>query len=668
MRRAMAESMKDMPGQENGTIKGGQQFGPAQRSYYPEAQWALAPIASSREVVDHPAPAKRRRVEGCPAFLRGPPESSYNAALLTIYHSIPLAREALLFPPLEVYSYGHNPDWWAGTTDENTKSLTMQQSQPGDEDRRKYLAELQCLMAFLDNTTRAYGSVDALSDLRYFQYFKAQSEYTKFLETWQQAAMDEKPDEPLTQVFTSSATARGPNIGAAPETKELFSIEGAITDARTQVEVLDKIVWSDSPNQPLDDIWIDQFGHILTMKVHNNNPGASDLGLAPTEVWYLDRYTHELREALWHMRQQCHRLSREQVRLGQARSRLAEMPGVRLAGPRVDIRKALEHARDVMLIASEGSPRTSDKLVDLSTKVEAAQLQGRIDNLITKLETKLKELSLRVSELETQKQQIMSDLTDPNHSSHPLRYKYMLQGVSTRANVTYIRKLNHDLIGMEDEEEPHEIWQWWRAAWGEAPSVQPGAPIAHIEDLQDATDSSVPWSVRKVSSKEVLEAVENEHDTAILVYASETAIQFDPAPLPAALREFVEQDNRAFEDENSLQYVQQPGRGRSWSNETNSTIRDDSNPFDDVAYPRQAADMTPMSTSTIGSLNGQPSPKGSRSSNGDTMQDTSIIDMPPSYEDIAGSEQQEMMEKKGNKIGFLAEQMMQQVDAHEPKG
>lgn len=665
LRRAIAESKKDMPGQENGTINAGQQFGPAQRPYYPEAQWALAPIASSREVVDHPPPAKRRRIEGSPAFLRGPPESGYNAPLLSIYHSIPLAREALLFPSLKVYSYGHNSEWWAGTTDENTKSLSMQQAEPGGEDRRKYLAELQCLMAFLDNTTRAYGSVDALSDLRYFQYFNSQSEYIKVLETWQQAAMDENPDEPLTRVFTSSAT-RGPNDGAATETKDLFSVEGAITDARTQVEVLDKIVWSDSPNQPLDDIWIDQFGHVLTMKVHNENPGASELGLAPTEVWYLDRYMHELRETLWNMRQQCHQLSREQLRLGQARSRLAEMPGASPAASRVDIRKALEDARDAMPIASDDSLRTGDRLIDVSSNVEAAQLQSQINSLLTSITKKLKELSLRMSELESQKQQIMSDLTDPNHSSQPLRHKYVLQGVSTRPNVTYIRKLNHDLIGMDDDEEPHEIWQWWRTAWGEASNDQPGAPTTHIEDSQDTIDSSAPFSVRKVSAKDVLDAVENEYHTAILVYASDIAMQFRSTPLPASLRQFVEQDNHAFEDESSPQHVQQANRGRSWSNETNSTIMDDSNPFDDTAYPRQARDMTPMSTSTIRSLDGQPSPKRPRSSD-DSVHDTNLMDMPPSYEDIH-TEQQEMTEKKGNKIGFFAEQMMQQVDDNEQKG
>ena len=667
MRRAMAESIKDMPGQENGTTKGGQQFGPAQRPYYPEAQWALAPIASSREYVDHPPAAKRRRIEGSPAFLRGPPECSYNASLLTIYHSIPLAREALLFPRLAVYSYGYNPEWWAGTTDENMKSLSMQQPELGGEDRRKYLAELQCLMAFLDNTTRAYGSVDALSDLRYYQYFKAQSEYTKFLETWQQAAMGEKSDEPLTQVFTSSATATGPNIGAAPETQELFSIEGAIADARTQVEVLDKIVWSDSPNRPLDDICIDQFGHILTMKVYNNNPGASDLGLTPTEVWYLDRYTHQLREALWNMRHQCHRLSREQLRLGQARSRLAEMPGLRSAGPRVDIRKALEDARNAIQIAADDSTRVGDKLVDIPAAVETDQLQGQINSVLTNIDKKLKELNYRVSELEAQKQQIMSDLTDPNHSSQPLRQKYVLQGVSTRPNVTYVRKLNHDLIGMDDDEEPYEIWQWWRTAWGEVSSIQPDAPVAHIEDSQDAKDSSVPFSVRKVSSKEVLEAVENEYHTAILVYASEPAMQFRPTALPTSLRQFVEQDNRAFESEVSSQHDQQSGRGRSWSNGTSSTMRDDNNPFNDNAYPRQPRDVTPMSTSTIRSLDGQPSPKRPRSSD-DSIHDLNLMDMPPSYEDIVGPEQAEVTENKGNKIGYFAEQMMQQVDEHEQKG
>ena len=666
LKQAMAESMKDMSGQENGTISTGQHFGPAQRDHYPTAQWALAPIASSREMVDHPPPAKRQRIPGQPAFLQGSRETGYNAPLLNIYHSIPLAREALLFPALPILEYGYNPEWWSGTSDENTKALSILASCPGDEDRRKFSAEMQCLMAFLDNTTRAYGSVDALSEMRFYQYFRPESTYTKLCETWREASMEESRDEPLTQVFTSVA-ARGPEFqGASPEEKDMFQIEGAaFKEAHTQAEVLDKIFWGDQVNLPLEDVWMERFAHILTLRLFNDELGATKLGIMPTETWYLDRYMPEGRETVFQMRQQRYAILRDVEKLNRTKQRLASMPGLRTSMQSVSIRKALETAKEVLPVAVDETLRSESRLVEVSAQTDASRMQTQIDVLLADVEEKVKILEERQVNLESQIRDIMSDLTDPDHSSMPLKHKYVLQGASTKPNITYFRKLNHDLIGMEDNEEPHEVWQWWRTAWGEAAEQQASQSNGASNDV-NAAGSTTPFSIRRVSVQEVREAVRDEHSTAMLVYADEAAMQFPVSSLPISLRKFVEQDNRAFGIESSQGHVQHVGRQRTWSNETNSTVMDDSNPFDDDMAPGQ--DATPMSTSTIRSLSGQPSPKRPRSSD-ESMQTISLMDDPPSYEDSAGDRPQEAMaEKKGNKIGYFAEQLLQNVEEREQKG
>lgn len=664
LNRAMAESIKEMQAQENGTTATNPQFGPAQRAYYNPADWAMTTVASSREVVDHPPPTKRRRVLGHPAFLRGSADTEYNAALLTIYHSIPLARQALLFPPLTIFSYGFNPEWWSGSTDENTKSLSLEPTDPGDEDRTRYLAEMQCLMAFLDHTTRAYGSVDALSDLRYCQYFRQESSFTKMLEAWQQAVMHEKPDDPLSQVFTTVAAQAPEMPGADPDTKDLFVICGPVKNAHTQADLLDKIVWADSGNQPMNDVWFEQLGHIVTMRIHNDAAGAAKLNLTPTEEWYLDRYTPELREQLKDMRQQCYALLKEKDQLTRAQRRLAEMGAVQPAAPPVNVRKALESAWEVLPLAADPSVRRETTLVDDSAHFEAHPIQSRIDHLLAQIDVNLHRLSDAKGALDSRIKEIMSDVMDPATSSQPLRHKYVLQGVSTKPQVTYVRKLNRDLIGL-DEEEPHEIWQWWRTAWGEIadPASGPGIPPSAAPDADQ--DDLLNYSVQKVSRKEVLDAVKNEHHTAFLVYADATAMSVRPGPLPASLRQFVEQDNRAFEDEISRYHVQHSGRGRSWSNETNSTVMDD-NPFDDGAFPAAARDATPMSTSTIRSCDGPPSPKRPRSSD-ESPATMASDDRPPAYEDVAGPSSREMVEQSRNKIGYLAEQFMHKVDEHESR-
>lgn len=659
--------MRDSKGQENGTIHTGQHFGPAKRSHYPAEQWAIAPIASSREVVDHPPPAKRRRITGQPAFLRGPPgdDIEYNAPLLTIFHSIPLAREALLFPPMEVFTYGHNPDWWAGTTDENSKSLSLPHTSIGDDDRRRYLCEIQCLMAFLDNTTRAYGSVDALSEMSYLQYFRR--DYDRFLVAWNKAAMEENDENPLTQVFTSVA-AKGFGIaGASHEVNEIMFIKATVEQTRTLPSLLDRVIWNDFPGEDLDDIWLEKLGHICVMHVTNPASGATGLNTLATEVLYMDRYTSDLRDASMQMRSRCRSIWSEMRRLNKVHERIAEMPGLKTNSARVNVRKALEMAQEVMPIAAEESLRETDLLVDDgSADIDADQIVRQIGELLTEVDTKLKDLERERTELRDHVAEIMSDLMDPETSSQPLRHKYTLQGASTKPNVTYVRKLNQDLIGIDDEEEVHEVWQWWRIAWDETRlDAEP-----HVTDAQANMDEAAPFSVRKVSVAEVLEAVRSEHHVAVLVYADETAMSFRPSPLPASLRQFVDADNQAFEAEMSSQHMQQVGRVRSWSEETNSTVNGNNDPFDDDAanYQVDGREATPMSTSTIQrSSDGQPSPKRPRSSEDSAPNIMDWEDAPPSYEHVSDVQQPEMVQKKGNKIGYLADQMLQKYGTEEPE-
>lgn len=659
----MAESMRNVKGQENGTIHTGQHFGPAKRAHYPADQWAIAPIASSREVIDHPPPAKRRRIAGQPAFLRGPTgdDVEYNAPLLTIFHSIPLAREALLFPPMQVFTYGHNADWWAGTTDENAKYLSLPHTSIGDDDRRRYLCEIQCLMAFLDDTTRAYGSVEALSEMSYLQHFRR--DYDRFLVAWNKAAMEEQDGNPLTQIFTSVAAKGFGIVGASHEVNEIMFIKATVEQTRTLPSLLDRVIWNDFPGEDLDDIWLEKLGHVCVMHVTNPVTGAAGLNTIATEVLYMDRYTSGLREAAMQMRSKCRSIWSKMKRLNKVQERLAEMPGASSA--RVNVRKALEMAREVMPLAAEESLRDTDLLIDDGAPdIDAGQIVQQISELLAEVDTRLRDLDRERNDLRDQVAEIMSDLMDPETSSQPLRHKYTLQGVSTKPNVTYVRRLNPDLIGIDDEEDVHEAWQWWRTAWDESrPNTNPQITAADA----DAGDS-VPYSVQKVTVAEVLEAVRSENNVAVLVYADETAMNFRPSPLPASLRQYVQTDNQAFEAEMSSQHMQHVSRVRSWSEETNSTVNGNDDPFDDGSYPMDAREATPMSTTTSTiqrSLDGQPSPKRPRSSE-EAASTMDWEDAPPSYDAVDETPQPEMMQKTGHKIGYLADQMLQRYGTEQP--
>lgn len=638
----MAESMK---GQENGTIGQGRYFGPATRPDYDTANWAVT-LASAREMVEHPEPGKRRKTPGSPAFLRGSADTGYDGALLSIYHSIPLAREALTFSPLKIYDYGHNSEWWSGTTDENAKSLSMEQSTAGAEDRRRYLAEIQCLMAFLDNTSRAYGSVDALNDLRYSRHFQPENGLTKFLEAWKQAAMQEQPDEPLTQIFTTKAVQAPEILGVDPEEKALFLIEGPVRKALTQAEMLDKIVWSDAPTAPLQDVWFEDMGHVVTMRCFNDEPEATKLDILVSEIWYLDRYTPALKQTLRELRQRCLHLLREKELLTHATNRLTETPKRPNAASK-NINRVLNNAKQAISIALDEEEMSSS-----NTFSDVATLHSQIDTILEHITTHISDLDRRQIALEQQVRTIMSDITDPATSTQQLRHKYQLQGVATKSNIMYIRQLNQDLIGMDDnEDETHDTYQWWRMAWEQNNPLQ---------------EQETPYSVRKVYFRDVVEAVRNEHHTAVLVYADEIAMTFAKSPLSPALQYFIEQDNRAFEDEISLNQVSSARRSRTWSNDTNSTtVMDENDPFDDQMSFSRRRDGTPMSTSTSPSDDEGPSPKRPRSSD-ESLQTQTESMMPPAYEDVVTDYQHEP-QRPGNKIGFYAEQLLHQVDENAKK-
>lgn len=175
-------------------------FGPANREAYDPDQWAM--VRASPEVLE-PPPSGRKREPGVPVFLRSRRsgiEASSLGALLTILHAIPAARNALLRSGLQPATYGQNPEWWKGgrieplglpdndgirmATTTTTTTVTTIDSDEDDTDSsnisdggrlnsgpkmdsefvRDFVEEVHRLMAFLDNTDRAYGTADNLTD------------------------------------------------------------------------------------------------------------------------------------------------------------------------------------------------------------------------------------------------------------------------------------------------------------------------------------------------------------------------------------------------------------------------------------------------------------------------------------------------------------------------
>lgn len=167
--------------QESGvTAAEGAQFGPANREYYDTELWALTlPSAISREISIDPDPELRRRIDDTPRFLRPGPEADHFPAFLTILHSIPIAREELLWRDRVAPDYGNDSQWWNG----QPALTTLEQAEAPWEDA---VHETQRLMAFLDRSQRAFGSADVLSGLPSLKCWRGEDRIATFLKLWEE--------------------------------------------------------------------------------------------------------------------------------------------------------------------------------------------------------------------------------------------------------------------------------------------------------------------------------------------------------------------------------------------------------------------------------------------------------------------------------------------------
>lgn len=171
--KALAQSMQGVPQpsefgpQEVGTTGANTSsvsasFGPAlpDKKYDPSS-WALT-TTKAEEVLLDPEPRDRRRIPGNPALLRSSSYGDNLGAVLTILHSIPLARQALFACWHTPLNQGYGEHWWKTGQNQLTRRIVRADD---DEIAGRILEETQRCMAFLDKTDRAYGCADGLADM-----------------------------------------------------------------------------------------------------------------------------------------------------------------------------------------------------------------------------------------------------------------------------------------------------------------------------------------------------------------------------------------------------------------------------------------------------------------------------------------------------------------------
>ncbi len=293
MKRAMAMSLSEsqtLPGQESGVMDYSKQsFGPATRQHYEAKDWSLTvPDAQTQEILLNPEPIDRRRQPGTPAFLKPSSSGPRLAAFLKMAHAVPIAREALLNREHLLPNYGHDNEWWDGTAIKVLRVVNVDQEVP-DANQDDLIYETQRLMAFLDETERAYGSTNVLANLDCLST-SYNDIVAKFLEDWKVASEWHTNNAPLLGTFVSTGARRSSDgdVEDNPSFPLLFvRVEEEIADkGLTLYEAMDELIGSYQDQ----DAYFQDLADVFTIEATNHSPNASGLGIEVPAVWYFDRY------------------------------------------------------------------------------------------------------------------------------------------------------------------------------------------------------------------------------------------------------------------------------------------------------------------------------------------------------------------------------------------
>ena len=470
--------------------------------------------------------------------------------------------------------YGFNPEWWTGTKIEaNSPNWTGEASwnTPTQEDTENFLIEIQRLMAFLTGTERAYGSADALAAQKALEYQGSVDVESKFFDAWKDACVKMDQADLIKLLYS---TAVQPNAAATwvPESNNfaVLDLQIPFADSKTSEEatiydLADEILWQRSGFDMNNSAYLDSLGEVVAFRFASNP--NSEARIRVPAIWWPDRYLKENREEVLKMRLKQADITREISKINMKEQKLTHF--TLSSGKVVKVKDlfaaSMRHDENIITNSQDENAYSPNRKTNISKDLE--QVMKSID---TKLQrkifrfTSLSQLSLTYcTELEEEKEaarralrELSNLYTSPTEdpSSAPT-HKYTLRGVSLSKFVTYInRRAEPNLVSMSEDSDMNDQNQWWM--------------------IEYSTASSNPVNIKKVAEEEVLQEAYSKSNKAILVYASENALQKCDTVLPPALQRFIDLDNEAFrmellgnEGDNETMHVEHVEQGMDSSME-----------------------------------------------------------------------------------------------------
>lgn len=315
-------------------------FGPARQEEHYDKNWQMTvPGDYTKEIWLNPEPADRKRDGAKPAFLRPATHGHRLPALIKILQTIPMAREAMLCRDLILSDYGQHSEWWDGTPIHLPETFNEADDR-SDYDGEELLYETQRLVAFLEKTERAYGSVDALLNASTTDSLKDEEIYTLFFKALEAASEQMGVKLALHHVVESVGVKKEPNEPVFIDDISFSTLQVRIDDeiadkGHTLYDVVDDILWAnDGVQSDTQDIYLEKVADVFILDVKRLDEASSGLGIRIPAVWYLDRYLESSVDEMKRMRKSKAAILEELDLLERQRSTMAEYkPLGSAAGP-----------------------------------------------------------------------------------------------------------------------------------------------------------------------------------------------------------------------------------------------------------------------------------------------------------------------------------------------
>ncbi|KAL8730586.1 MAG: hypothetical protein Q9181_004599 [Wetmoreana brouardii] len=527
MQKAMALSTSHIvPAQETGvTAVEKPYFGPVRHEYHDTKNWIMTTSkATAKEILLNPEPKDRQRQPNTPAFLRPSPAGHRLPGLVKVLHAIPAAREALLSRECLRAKYEHHNEWWDGVPIQSPQVIHGEEDH--DTPPREIIHEGQRLMAFLDDTERAYGSAEALAALPDLRDCTEDCMIKEFPALWYNAVLRHTPAAPLNHIFQSiGARVRGETFESEDiSVLDLEIHQQLFEPGQTLYDALDSLLWTNRDGSDPEEIFLEKVADVFIIRVSRGDVTAKSLDIRVPAVWYSDRYRRPSQPRIHQMLADKAAIKSEMNGLDARKQRASAFKSGRQPEKPVESTRLLQIAQQHFVKGSEYLAKTNgvtsidieqeepkseaysriaEELKVLSERV-AARLQA-FEESRDKAREKLRELSKLFTE--------PSDI--PEESPHD---RYTLRGVCAEPETVYVQERSKP----DDEDEvlidapAAGDWQWWKLSYD-----------AH---------AAQPTSCNNVREIEVLKAVRDGPPSAILVYASERAMAVENKELPPQLK------------------------------------------------------------------------------------------------------------------------------------